>query len=217
MNKAQLPKAIIFDWDNTLVDTWPLIFYSINKMLKKMGHKEWSEEQVKSKTHLSMRDYFPELFGDKWQEAGKIYVDAYHEKNLEKLEFLPNAVDFLNLLNEKNIKLFVISNKRGPTLRAEAVNFGVADKFIKIIGSHDAKEDKPSPKVVDFTLDGTNLDPKNDLIWFIGDSEVDLQCAINSGCAPILFGEGQNIDQKLKEKSLYFKDHKELIEYIDNL
>jgi phosphoglycolate phosphatase len=213
MNKKILPTAIIFDWDNTLVNTWPLIYYSINKMLKDMGYPEWSEEEIKSRTHLSMRDYFPKLFGDDWQEAGKIYVDSYHEKNMEKLEFLPNALKLLDLLLEKNIKLFVISNKRGPTLRAEAENFGVTNKFIKIIGSHDAVEDKPSKKVVDFTLDGSNLDPKKDLIWFIGDSEVDLQCAINSNCKPVLFGEGQNIAKELKEKSLYFKDHKELIEY----
>ena len=78
MNK--IPKAIIFDWDNTLVNTWPLIDYAMNKMLKKMGHKKWNEEELRSRTHLSMRDYFPELFGDRWREAGKIYVDTYHKK-----------------------------------------------------------------------------------------------------------------------------------------
>jgi len=216
MNKKILPKAIIFDWDNTLTNTWPLINYSMNKMLREMGHQEWSDEKIKARTHLSMRDYFPQLFGDKWQEAGKIYVNAYHEKNLEKLEFLPRALELLDLLNAKNIQLFVISNKRGKTLREEAENFAVTDKFVRIIGSHDATEDKPSTKVVDFTLDGTNLDPKNDLIWFIGDSEVDLQCAINSTCVPVLFGQEQNISKKLKEKSLHFKNHEKLIAYINN-
>lgn len=212
-----LPKAIIFDWDNTLTNTWPLIYYSMNKMLREIGHQEWSDEEIKSRTHLSMRDYFPQLFGDKWQEAGKIYVDAYHEKNLEKLEFLPNVLELLDLLKAKSIQLFVISNKKGKTLREEAENFGVTNKFVKIIGSHDAIEDKPSPKVVDFTLADTNLDPKKDLIWFIGDSKVDLNCAINSGCLPVLFGEGQNIAKELKEKSLYFKNHEKLIAYIENL
>ena len=41
--KKQLPKAVIFDWDNTVVDTWPLIYYSINKMLEEIGHQKWSE------------------------------------------------------------------------------------------------------------------------------------------------------------------------------
>lgn len=214
MTNTNLPKAIIFDWDNTLTDTWPLIIYAMNVMLRKMGHKEWSEEEVMSKTHLSMRDYFPKLFGNKWQEAGEIYVDTYHKENLTKLKFLPNVLDLLDLLGKKNIKLFVISNKRGKTLRKEAENFGVADKFIKIVGSNDAIEDKPSPKIVDFTLSDTNLDPKNDIIWFIGDSEVDLECAINSKCISILFGDGQNISEKLKKKSLYFKNHQEIIDYI---
>jgi phosphoglycolate phosphatase len=214
MNK--IPKAIIFDWDNTLVNTWPLIDYAMNKMLKKMGHKKWNEEELRSRTHLSMRDYFPELFGDRWQEAGKIYVDTYHEKNLEKLEFIPKALDLVNLLNKKGIKLFIISNKRGPTLREEVGHFGITSKFVKIIGSHDADEDKPSKKVVDLTLSGSDLDPTQDLIWFIGDSEVDLDCAINSGCKPILFAGGENISDTLKEKSLHFKNHQEILEYFKN-
>jgi phosphoglycolate phosphatase len=41
-NKAALlllkkPKAIIFDWDNTLVDTWPLIQTAIDTTMVQMG------------------------------------------------------------------------------------------------------------------------------------------------------------------------------------
>ena len=212
--KKQLPKAVIFDWDNTVVDTWQLIYYSINKMLEEMGHQKWSEDEIRARTHLSMKDYFPKLFGDRWQEAGKIYVDAYHEANLEKLEFLPKALELIDFLHQKEVKLFVISNKRGPTLRTEAENFGVADKFVKIIGSNDAAEDKPSQKVVDFTLQGTGLEAAKDKTWFIGDSEVDLECAINSKCKPVLFGSGENIGTKFRNNQLlHFADHQEILGY----
>ena len=45
------PKAIIFDWDNTLVDTWPLIHQAINITLEKMGKKKFSLEQVQNEIH----------------------------------------------------------------------------------------------------------------------------------------------------------------------
>jgi len=70
--------------------------------------------------------------------------------------------------------------------------------------------------VVDLTLNGSDLDPTQDLIWIIGDSEVDLDCAINSGCKPILFGGGKNISDTLKERSLHFKNHQEILEYFKN-
>jgi phosphoglycolate phosphatase len=32
-----LPKAVIFDWDNTLVDSWPVIHHALNETLEAYG------------------------------------------------------------------------------------------------------------------------------------------------------------------------------------
>lgn len=58
LNNLKKPKAIIFDWDNTLVDTWPLIKTAINNTMSKMGRDHWSLEKVKNTVHKSMRDSF---------------------------------------------------------------------------------------------------------------------------------------------------------------
>jgi phosphoglycolate phosphatase len=39
MNKLSIPRAILFDWDNTLVDTWPLIHTAMNGRWKKYLRK----------------------------------------------------------------------------------------------------------------------------------------------------------------------------------
>ena len=54
------PDAIIYDWDNTLVDTWPLIKNAINQTLREMNREEWSLEKVRDSVHKSMRESFPE-------------------------------------------------------------------------------------------------------------------------------------------------------------
>ena len=33
----RLPQAALFDWDNTLVDTWPVIHEAMNTTLSAMG------------------------------------------------------------------------------------------------------------------------------------------------------------------------------------
>ena len=126
----KLPKAVIFDWDNTLVDSWPLIHFAINTTMEQMGRDLWSLDKVKNDIHKSMRDSFPALFGDRWQEAGEIYKNSYRSQHLEKLQFLPNAIDFINFLHQKKILLFIISNKIGSTLRMEAENLRIANKFL---------------------------------------------------------------------------------------
>ena len=67
LQNLKKPKAVIFDWDNTLVDTWPLIHRAINTTMNAMGKEEWSLQKVKDTVHKSMRESFPGIFGDNWQ------------------------------------------------------------------------------------------------------------------------------------------------------
>lgn len=221
----RFPKAVIFDWDNTLVDTWPLIHFAINQTMEKMGRQLWSLDKVKNDVHKSMRESFPDLFGDKWQEAGEIYKNSYRSQHLEKLEFLPNATDLIEFLSKKGILLFIISNKIGDTLRTEVNNLGISNKFFALVGSGDAQMDKPHPHPVDFALKDSGIDPKKDLVWFIGDTITDIECAIKSNCQPILYGEGRNVPKELIEKEsrkeekpmLCFNNHQEILEKLHDL
>jgi phosphoglycolate phosphatase len=222
MNNKLIPQAVIFDWDNTLVDTWPLIQRAIDDTMVKMGREPWGLEKVKNNVHNSMRESFPAIFGNQWQDAGEIYRQHYHSNNLTSLAFLPGAIELLNKLEQMKIMQLIISNKIGNTLRKEVDFLGIKDKFFAVIGSQDALADKPSKEPVDLALEGSDLDPKNDLIWFIGDSIVDLECAHNSSCQPVLYGSGENIaknfldhSKKLKDKPLlHFHNHQDILAYL---
>ena len=222
MFDLQIPKAVIFDWDNTLVDSWPLIENAFNTTLTSMGKKPWDITKIKSNTHNSMREHFPRLFGSRSEQASKLYQSVYKENNLQKIKFLPGAIQLINTLHQRGIILIIISNKLGNNLRAEAEKLQINDKFFAIIGSMDAAYDKPSNAPVELALAGSDLDPKKDLIWFIGDTIVDLWCAHNSECQPVLYGSSMSIDRNFLEECkknpqkplLHFNSHQEIIEYI---
>ena len=67
------PKAILFDWDNTLVNNWEPIFISYNETLKKLGLKKKSKEETLENAKYSLRETFPNLFKDDWRKARKIF------------------------------------------------------------------------------------------------------------------------------------------------
>ena len=92
------PDAIIYDWDNTLVDTWPLIKNAINQTLRTMNREEWSLEKVRDSVHKSMRESFPEIFGNEWERAGEIYKKAYHDINIFQISLLKNSFELLNFV-----------------------------------------------------------------------------------------------------------------------
>lgn len=223
LTKLPKPKAVIFDWDNTLVDTWPLIHLAIDTTMEAMGKEKWGLEKVRNNVHKAMRDSFPEIFGANWEKAGEIYKNTYRLVHLDKLRLLPNSVELLNKLEEQGVLQFIVSNKIGATLRKEAEKLGLEKKFFSIVGSLDASADKPSRQPVDLALLGSDLDPKKDEIWFIGDTIADIECAWNSGCRPILYAHPDNkISSTISEKILregrgqdgilpVYSDHLELI------
>ena len=59
--------------------------------------------------------------------------------------------------------------------------------FSKVIGSDDAAKDKPFREPVDLAFAGSVHRPGQH-VWFVGDSDIDLECAQNTGCTAILYG-----------------------------
>jgi phosphoglycolate phosphatase len=181
------PRAILFDWDNTLVDTWPVIHRALNETLTFMGHEPWTMERVQRDVKRSMRDAFPELFGERWKLAAQHYQDSYKAIHLDDILPLPGAEALLALLKMRGIHAGVVSNKRGPTLRLEAKKLGWEKHFLALAGSGDAVHDKPDAAHALLALEQGNHKTGAD-IWFIGDTAVDLECAHAIGATPILYG-----------------------------
>jgi len=209
------PKAILFDWDNTLADTWPTIHNALERTFIEMGHQPWSFEETKMRVHRSMRDAFPEIFGDKWQEAGEKYLMHFTNSHLENLTPLEGAEEVLKHLLDTDIYVSLVSNKTGENLRKEVSHIGWQRYFVKVVGAKDAEEDKPSPKPVIMALEGSGINLNRD-VWFVGDSITDMECAYNCGCIPIFYGDQDLSSERFAnhQPEMHFKDHNEMIEIL---
>lgn len=182
------PKAVIFDWDNTLVDTWPIIHAALNNTFRDCGLREWTIEETMAKVRKSMRDSFPIVFGNNWQKAAELYQAHYRSIHLQKLTPLPKAEEVLKRVRQMGLFNTVVSNKKGNNLRTEIAALKWDKYFDAVVGSDDAKRDKPHADPVHLALEKSGLKAGEE-VWFIGDSEIDLECAEATGCTGILFGE----------------------------
>ncbi len=179
-------------WDNTLVDTWPIIHAALNATFTAKNKPLWTFDETRARVRKSMRDSFPEIFGDSWQEAGDIYQREYRAHHLA-IAPLEQSLDVLKKVQEKSLCSVVVSNKKGPTLREEIATLGWTDLFNGIVGAGDAARDKPHADPVHMALEKTGITPGPD-VWFIGDSDVDLECALETGCTAILYGNFAKAD-----------------------
>jgi len=182
------PRAILFDWDNTLIDSWPTITDALNTTFEAFDMPPWTLNEVRARVARSMRDSFPALFGDKWRDAGEVFYERYAAIHVKMLKPLPGAETMLQTLNDTGIHLGVVSNKKGDFLRNEVKHLEWDRFFGAIVGALDAEIDKPDPKPVDLALKPSGIE-RGPGVWFAGDASIDLECAHNAGLTPILIRE----------------------------
>tara|TARA_Y100000817_G_scaffold294245_1_gene267937 strand:- start:235 stop:885 length:651 start_codon:yes stop_codon:yes gene_type:complete len=189
MSKLAIPRphAILFDWDNTLVDTWPCITRATNITRKAMGFTPWTADQVRIHVAGSLRDTFPDIYGDRWKEARDIFYNAFSTTHIEMLAALPGAHELLEEASAANLYLAIVSNKTGKYLRAESDHLGWTSFFGCLVGAQDAKKDKPATDPIHLALlqAGIKAGPN---VWFVGDASIDIICGKNAHCSTVLLG-----------------------------
>jgi phosphoglycolate phosphatase len=180
------PRALLFDWDNTLVDSWETIHAALVVTFTAMGREPWTLTETKLRVARSLRDSFPPIFGDRWEEARQLYLDTFTAIHLQRLKAIDGAAEMLTGLAETGLYLGVVSNKTGAVLRREAEHLGWTRHFRRLVGAGDAALDKPHAAPVLLALAGSGIECGD--VWYIGDTALDMECARNSGCLGVLIG-----------------------------
>ncbi len=189
MTPAELPRpaAILWDWDNTLVDGWLAIAAGLNAAFAAFSLPEWSLEEVKARVRRSLRESFPEIFGAEWERARDIFYAEVRARHLAVLTPMPGAEAALRA-GASLAPMGVNSNKQGPLLRAEAERLGWAPLFRALVGAGDAVADKPDPAPMRLALSACGIEDGAP-VWYIGDTALDMQAARAAGCIAVLLGD----------------------------
>ena len=211
-----IPKAVIFDWDVTLVNSVSAIHASLEKTFARFGNlsQAWTLEDVSEWLRKSMRVSFKDLFGEHAKEAADYFYTQYSENHLKEVKLMPSALETLKILKNNKIHLSVVSSKKGELVRKEASILNIEDYFYRLIGSSDAKEDKPAIAPMSLALQGKELELGAD-VWYVGDCGVDILCARNSGCYSIIIGQTPAlIGETIHRPDKHFADHKAFQDFI---
>ena len=193
------PKAILFDWDNTLVNNWDPIFIAYKKTLKSLGLKNKSKSETLKNAKYSLRETFPRVFKDDWKKAKKIFYAVFKKIHLKKIKPVSRAEKILKIIKKKRIICGVISNKDGNFLRKEINKLGWKKYFKVLVGANEAKKDKPSKYPLMLALNKFSLKP-NKNIWYVGDNEIDVEFAKKNNCSSIFIENKMFKKKNLKQK-----------------
>ena len=179
-------KAIIFDMDGTLLYTLTDLARSVNYGLEQMGYPPRSTDEVRSfigngVATLLKRACPPGTSEENCAKALK-HFHAHYAKN-SRIDTRPyeGIPQLLISLREMGIKTAIVSNKHDEAVKElNEVWFGVD----VAIGERADCHRKPAPDMVNMALEALGVAAEN--CAYAGDSEVDLETALNSRCLPLL-------------------------------
>ena len=187
VNELSAPKAILFDWDDTIIETWPHLYDIYKVIYDKYDTPIPSSDEMHEIAVRHGRQYTIDQIG---KQALDDLIELYDQTFHERMALLPEVKDALDMLKSFNIPMGIVSNKEHETLVLE-VNKLQLDQYFNPSVGRCIKGAKPSPDGALHALENMGIEPSKD-VWFIGDSIVDHETARNGGFFSVVFGHGSH-------------------------
>ena len=210
-----LPDAIFWDWDGTIADSYGFLNDAHNHTLLKLGFEAFVDGEYKQYFGKPREILYPAIYKDKSDQALEIFQD-FVLKNSHNINLLDGARNVIDYLTEQDILMGIVSNKKSSFIREELKHLKWDGVFQTVVGSKDAAADKPSSAPLNYAMQLCDIDKAVHNVWYIGDTENDLACAQEAGCA-MLFLTGVDNTAELIEKynpDFCFDSHVQLKEFL---
>lgn len=174
-------KAVLFDFDMTLVDSSYAIHHCTNLLASHLGFDHISREKVLSAIGLTIEDSWQMFWGDFRQEWVDFYRANYIEEEQAKLRFFPNTLVTLERLRMMGIKVGVVSNRRFAKRPVEFM--GLTPMLDVVVGLEDVERAKPEPDSLIKGFETLGLQPSE--VLYVGDTDIDMMTTVAAGCMGI--------------------------------
>lgn len=181
----ELPKAVIFDMDGTVVQ------HNDQRMI---NIAEWLDDRifaVSSALSWVFRRHAPDIAAeleDLSQKRpprlwGHRALHGLRRTDVDKLVTPSHGViEFLKTLRDMNIPAGLASNGLGKGYGKDVLEaFDLTDHFAQKVFREDIKKSKPNPESIRRVLDKLNLTlGSQDIVWYIGDRRKDVKAAMKA-------------------------------------
>lgn len=176
-------KAVIFDMDGTILNTLEDLKNATNYSLRQFEMPERSLEEVRMFVGNGIRKLVERAVPagtseEKIAQVLDVFLEYYEIHSADNTSPYPGILELVEKLKKSGIKTAVSTNKAdvpAQELGREYFN-GIFDL---IVGQQDGLKVKPAPDSVNKILSILDIQKKDAI--YIGDSDVDVQTAKNSG------------------------------------
>ncbi len=172
-------KAVVFDWDLTLWNSWDIHMRLMNQTADALGYprpvaadlgKEYSRPFLE---HLAW--FFP---GDQ-EKVVDTYMGFYHSVVWRERRLYPGVPKLLKQLKDNGYRTAVLSDKRLAFGVPEFEHSGLGPVVDRVLFFAEGMVPKPDPSGLQDVMESLGVSPNECL--FVGDSHRDIECAGRAG------------------------------------
>jgi len=191
-------RAVIFDLDGTLVDSYAALTEAVNYARRRQGLHELSAVRIRDFVGDGLEKLLERAFGtpDLPRGAKDDFENRYDEICCEESRVLVDVEATLEELHALGVLMAVCTNKPTSFSRKILEFLNLAPYFCAIVGPDLAGARKPEAQHLLHTLAATNVGPDDAL--FVGDMPIDVQAARDSGIEVAVVVTGSSSFEQLK-------------------
>jgi phosphoglycolate phosphatase len=212
-------KAVLFDLDGTLLDTLEDLATSVNRGLADLGLPQhrisdykyfvgWGREEMAARA-LPEEKRDPSLIERLCEIINREYLRHWSD-HTQPYDGIPEMLD---ALTSRRVTMAILSNKPHDFTELMVTRLLSRWHFEIVAGASPDMPKKPDCTVALNICRQLKIDPQEFL--FLGDSEIDMQTAVNAGMYPVgaLWGFRTAADLKEGGAKKLIKDPRELLEF----
>jgi len=191
-------RAVLFDLDGTLVDSYAALTEAVNYARREHGMHELSAARIREFVGDGLDTLMQRAFATEQipRSVRDAFENRYDEICCEESKILADVEATLETLSELGIAMAVCTNKPTSFSKKILAFLELAPYFRAIVGPDLAGARKPSAQHVLHTLEATEC-AKEDAL-FVGDMPIDVHAARNSGIDVAVVATGSSTPEALR-------------------
>ncbi|NCC86479.1 MAG: HAD family hydrolase [Clostridia bacterium] len=206
MNKF---KAVIFDFDGTIVDSGEGIRRSIEYALEKNGVPVGEKSKLNYFIGPPLNVSFEDMYGINGEQCEKLietYRDRYARLGVYEVELYEGIVELLNTLKENGIKIGIASSKPTCFIKQVMEYFKISEFFDTVVGTNFEKHNADKKELINTALKNLGITDKSVSIM-VGDRLYDINGAKGAGILSVGVLYGYGSETELKDAGADFLAH----------
>lgn len=156
-------EAVVFDFDNVIVDSEPYHYKAYEGVFASMGHRldrdeywlEWTSKGGGAEGEIARHglDLEPDAVR---REKDPVYSAFCRSGEIPLFE---QAAELIELFDSVGLRLAIASGSYSQDVRALLTAHGIPDRFEVVVGKDDSLETKPSPRPYELAAERLGLPP----------------------------------------------------------